>query len=304
MVDIDSVLEGDNSETSGSEETSEILEGRAGQEDEGGEDDYPDDDREYRVMGVPGRRHRREPDSEVLGDMGDLLREITVVYIPYVNPHAAPGEVYIPPSPSSDEAAELRERSEDLQESLGLEVDVDNYEMRPLEEGVMAGYSGNTIVMDPGFAAEGSEEQKDEVALHEVVHAYTEKYEQPTGDLLEEHSEISFEDDAVKQEMNKMDRLYEVATNPSYDETVREVAEEEMEKRTQWLTEAILGNRSENIGYQENTSEFDRYMERKYGATQHDVNGIYGDDPTPADGIYGSIGAPTAATDTAAEAYA
>jgi hypothetical protein len=56
-----------------------------------------------------------------------------------------------------------------------------------------------------------------------------------------------------------------------------------MEKRTQWLTEAILGNRSENMGYQEKTSEFDRHMEREYGATQHDVNGIYADPLMTAD---------------------
>ncbi len=311
MVHIDSVLEGDKPETNGLEETSEILEDHAGREKECREDDYPDDDFDYRVMGVPGRRHRREPNSEVLEDVKDLLREITVVYVPYLDPYAAPGEVYIPPSPSSDEAADLRERSEDLQESLGLEAEVNNYEMTPLEGGVMAQYSvprslrysENTIAMDPEFAAKANKEQKDEVVLHELIHAYTERYDQPTGDLLEEYSEISFEDDAVKQEMNKMDRLYEVATNPSYDETTREIYREEMEKRTQWLTEAILGNRSEDIGYQEKTSEFDRYMEREYEATQHDVNGIYADDPTPADSIYVSS-KPTPMTDVARRAYA
>ena len=63
---IDSVLEGDKPETNGLEETSEILEDHAGREKECREDDYPDDDFDYTVLGVPGRRHRREPDSEVL----------------------------------------------------------------------------------------------------------------------------------------------------------------------------------------------------------------------------------------------
>jgi hypothetical protein len=291
MVDIDSVLEGDNPETNRSKETSEILEGRAGQEKENREDDYPDDGFDYTVLGVPGRRHRRELGSKVLEDVEDLLTKVTVVYVPYLDPYAAAGEVYIPPSPSSDEAAELRERSEDMQESIGLEADVDNYEMTPLEGGAMAQYSvprsrqysENTIAMDMEFAAKASEEEKIEAAAHEVLHAYTEGYEQPTGDLLEEHSEISFEDDAVKQEMNKMDRLYEVATNPSYDETTREIFREELEKRTQWLTEAILGGRSENIGYQEKTSEFNDYMWREHGVAQQDVNGIYEDQPMTAD---------------------
>jgi hypothetical protein len=312
MVDIDSVLEGDNPETNRSKETSEILEGRAGQEKENREDDYPDDGFDYTVLGVPGRRHRRELGSKVLEDVEDLLTKVTVVYVPYLDPYAAAGEVYIPPSPSSDEAAELRERSEDMQESIGLEADVDNYEMTPLEGGAMAQYSvprsrqysENTIAMDMEFAAKASEEEKIEAAAHEVLHAYTEGYDQPTGDLLEEQSEISFGDDAVKQEMNKMDRLYEVATDPSYDETTREIFREELEKRTQWLTEAILGNRSENIGYQEKTSEFNDYMWREHGVTQHEVNGIYADDPTPADSIYGSIRGPTPTTDVARRTYA
>lgn len=290
MVDVNSVLEGDHPATNGLEETSERLEGRAGQEDAGGEDEYQDDGFEYTVTGVSGRRYDRDPDSEVLRDIEELLKEVTIVYIPYVDPYTAPGEIYIPPSPSSSEATELRERSENLQESIGLEADVDNYEVTPLEGGAMAQYSvprsrrysENTIAMDTEFAAKASEEQKNEAAAHEIVHAYTEGYEQPTGDLLEEHSEISFENDAIRQEMNQMDRFYEVATNPSYDETTREIFREELEKRTQWLTEAILGNRSEGVGYQEKTAEFEDYMWREHGVTQHDVNGIYADRPMSA----------------------